>query len=161
MKSVRLLIETLVSLPEIVADYYAAIPEGELDGLRSAEAWSLRQHLYHIVGVQEMLLGRLTTMRTEARPVITPYFPDKDAEARNQFASVSQALARYREVRAQQVEVLRACTEADFAKPATHPEYKAYSIALLVNHMVFHEYWHLYRVEELWLTKDEYFERKE
>ena len=33
---------------------------------------------------------------------------------------------------------------------------KKYNFEIVLNHILFHDYWHMYRIEELWLTKDEY-----
>ena len=41
-------------------------------------------------------------------------------------------------------------------KTATHPEYAQYSFYILVRHILMHDHWHMYRMEELWLTRDEY-----
>jgi len=43
-----------------------------------------------------------------------------------------------------------------WTKPAEHPEYERYDLGLVVHHLVFHEYWHFYRTEELWLTRPEF-----
>ena len=52
-----LLESALEGLPRIIKDYAARIPEDELDIKRSREAWTIREHLYHIAGVQQMFHG--------------------------------------------------------------------------------------------------------
>lgn len=150
------LIETLRTLPDVVASYFENIPEDALDVRRLPTAWTLREHLYHICGIQDMLLKRLRLMLHERQPVITPYFPDQETEKLNQFASVVQALDRYREIRKEQLAVFAQADDEIFSRAASHPEYHQYSMGVLLHHMVFHEHWHLYRIEELWLTKDEF-----
>ena len=49
-----------------------------------------------------------------------------------------------------------AATPADWEKTATHPEYEQYSLIILARHILMHDHWHMYRMEELWLTRDEY-----
>ena len=54
------------------------------------------------------------------------------------------------------MELLSQLDDLDLVKEAKHDEYKKYNIEIKLNHMLFHDYWHIYRIEELWLTKDEY-----
>jgi len=150
------LLSALSSLPNIASNYFENIPEESLDVRRLPTAWTIREHLYHIAGIQAMLLARLDLMYREPQPVIVPYFPDKETEKLSQWTSASEALARYRELRAAQLAVFEKSTDEVFSRPARHAEYQDYSMGVLLHHMVFHEYWHLYRIEELWLTKDEY-----
>ncbi len=150
------LLDTLRSLPEVVSSYFENISAQALDLKRLPTAWTIREHLYHICGIQDMLLGRLELLLREPKAVITPYFPDKETEKRNQFTSVEQALTHYREARTAQLAVYKSAGDGVFSREAEHPEYQQYSMGVLLHHMVFHEYWHLYRIEELWLTRDEY-----
>ena len=41
-------------------------------------------------------------------------------------------------------------------KNATHPEYGIYTPEIMIRHIMIHDYLHMYRIEELWLTKPEY-----
>jgi uncharacterized damage-inducible protein DinB len=149
-------LETLRTLPEVLESYFRSIPQDRLDLRRTAEAWTLREHLYHVAGVQAMLLGRMKILRDDASPVITPYFPQNEPALADKFASVDAAFAEYRERRAQQMGLLDALSPDAWSKPGVHPEYERYDLGLVVHHLVFHEYWHFYRIEELWLTRDEY-----
>jgi hypothetical protein len=71
---------------------------------------------------------------------------------------VEAAFTEYRTRRLEQMALLQSVDSAVWNKPALHPEYERYDLALLVNHMVFHEYSHFYRMEELWLTRDDFLE---
>lgn len=151
------LLDTFVSLPAIIETYFKNIPAAALDRKRSADAWTIREHLYHIAGVQKMLYGRLKTIRDEDDPVIKPYFPDEETENSPFFDSIEKALEHYKACRNEQLLLIRQLTGSDYEKEAVHKEYTNYSIPILINHMIFHEYWHMYRIEELWLTRDEFF----
>lgn len=142
--------------PQVFANYVESISQDALDVRRLASAWTLREHIYHVAEAQDLLLARIRKIRAETQPVITPHFPDKDGSFRDRFSSVADAVAHYKRRRAEQLDEIRALTDADFAKPAEHPEYAQYNLGILIHHMLFHEYWHLYRIEELWLTRDEY-----
>ena len=152
----RLTLETLRNIPLLIEGYFKNIPETALDRRRTEEAWTIREHLYHIASVQEMLLGRIETIRDEERPVISPFFPETQTEQGKLYASVEAAFSHYRGMRNKQIETIRAIDAEALEKEAIHAEYSSYGIPIIVNHMIFHEYWHMYRIEELWLTRDEY-----
>ncbi len=149
-------LEGLEKLPGIVRKYFSNIPPEVLDLRRKKDAWTIREHLYHIVSVQDMLLKRIEKIRDEEHPVITPYFPEKQADQDKLYSSVEEALAEYQSMRKRQLDVIKVLPEAAYARAAIHPEYTSYSIPIIISHMVFHENWHMYRIEELWLTRDEF-----
>jgi hypothetical protein len=103
-----------------------------------------------------MLLKRMELICREDHPVITPYFPENQKEQSALYDSVEAAFTEYRTIRQKQIELVRAARAVDLAKEASHAEYISYNIPIIINHMIFHEYWHMYRIEELWLTREEY-----
>lgn len=149
------LLTTFHELPEIIETYFENIPEGVLDKKRDDKSWTIREHLYHIVSVQEMLYLRILKIREEESPVIMPYFPENELERVNLYESISDAFLHYKEIRGRQILLIKQLNNADFDKEAAHGEYISYNIPIIMNHMIFHEYWHMYRIEELWLTKEE------
>jgi uncharacterized damage-inducible protein DinB len=153
----KALFNTFRSSPRVISDYLRLLPESSLDQRRSAEAWTIREHLYHVVGVQEMLLGRLRLMREGPGAVIEPFFP-LEAEG-PRYPSMEAALDEFARLRVAQAALVKRLRPEVLNRPASHPEYERYSIDILVHHMIYHEYWHLYRMEEIWLTKEEYFDK--
>lgn len=151
-------LETLRTLPDVVESWFRAIPPARLDTRRRPDAWTLCEHLYHVAGVQRMLLGRMVVLRDSPRPEFIPYFPQNEPALADRFPSVEAAFTEYRAQRSEQMALLQSVDNAVWNKPALHPEYERYDLGLLVHHMVFHEYWHFYRMEELWLTRDEFLE---
>jgi uncharacterized damage-inducible protein DinB len=151
-----LVIDTLENIPQMIQAYFLNIPQSALDVRRTKDAWTVREHLYHIVSVQGMLLKRIEKIRDEENPVITPYFPENQVEQSKLYSSVEAAFAEYKALRRKQIEVLKSLGAKALAKEARHAEYASYNIPIIVNHMIFHEYWHMYRIEELWLARDEY-----
>lgn len=149
-------LETLRTLPAVVEPWFRAIPSDRLDARRRPDAWTLREHLYHVAGVQRLLLGRMVLLRDAPTPEVVPYFPQNEPALGERFPSVDAAFAEYHARRNEQMALLQAVAPAVWNKPAVHPEYERYDLGLVVHHMVFHEYWHFYRMEELWLTRDAY-----
>jgi uncharacterized damage-inducible protein DinB len=147
-------LETLRSLPAVVEPYFRDIPHDRLDRRRTPDAWTLREHLYHLGAVQPMLLGRMKLLRDSPQPEVVPYFPQNEPALADRYPSVDAAFAQYRALRQEQMALLEALTPEQWSRPAVHPEYERYDLGLVVHHLVFHEYWHFYRIEELWLTRD-------
>jgi hypothetical protein len=52
----------------------------------------------------------------------------------------------YRDWQRKQTEVLRGLTEMEFNKEVVHDEYIRYNMPILVNHIISHDYWHMYRI---------------
>ncbi len=151
------LFATFSGIPDILEAYFRNIQEEYLDRKRGESVWTIKEHLYHLAGVQELMYHRILTIKTEENPAIRPYFPVNEPNRASLFPSVEAAFNHYRDWRRKQTEVLRGLTEMEFNKEAVHDEYIRYNIPILVNHIISHDYWHMYRIEELWLTKDEYF----
>lgn len=151
------LLVSFKDLPEIIEDYVKNIPEDILDVKRNEQTWTIREHINHIVDVQEMLYGRILKIKEEEKPIIIPYFPEDELAAAQKYSTLAIAFEKYKEMREKQIALIRRLTEEDFQKEAKHGEYINYSIPIILNHMIFHEYWHMYRIEEIWLTKEEFF----
>lgn len=147
---------TLKNIPEIINSFISRINESDFDRKLNPESWTIREHLYHICGVQKMLLKRIETIKNDIDPVIEPYFPQNDNSIGSKYDSISAALIEYKTLRNYQIELIESCSEEELLKEALHKEYKKYNIPIIVTHMIFHEYWHMYRIEELFLTSDDF-----
>jgi len=153
------LLTTFTALPSIIETYILSIPEEVYDIKRSEEAWTIREHIYHICNVQEMLSERIILLIKEKNPVIEPFFPQNQQGRGTLFANVSEAIGKYKTQRKAQLEYIKNIDQSVLTHEANHPEYIRYNLPIIINHMVFHEYWHMYRIEELWLTKPEYLDK--
>jgi hypothetical protein len=56
---------------------------------------------------------------------------------------------------------LEAADGSTWQKTGIHPEYELYSLSILGRHILMHDFWHMYRIEELWLTRDAYLTKLE
>jgi hypothetical protein len=151
------LIQGLRIGPRLLEDFVSAVPEAELYRSRKEGFWSLYEHAEHLAVTQAMLHGRLERFFSEERPEFVPYFPDeqepKGEKKRNPIADILTTFARWRD---RQVELIERADEKTWRKQAVHPEYERYGFKILVGHILLHDGFHLYRMEELWLTRDEY-----
>lgn len=155
-KNLNGLIQTLKDTPKIISNYISMIPEKDLDSKRGDNFWTIKEHLVHLDFVQDILFERILKFKNEDYPQIIPYFPKDEKNLLNKFNSINDILNSYQNKRDKQVVLINGLKKSDFDKEGTHDEYKKYNLEIILNHILFHDYWHMYRIEELWLTKDQY-----
>jgi len=157
MTAILDMLEALKRSSAILADFVRSIPDEILMRKRGEEFWTIAEHVNHLAEVQSMLGDRIRRFLEEAHPEFVPFFPNEDEPIPEDLQiDVSIALAAFSEGRAEQIKLLQAATPADWEKTATHPEYEQYSLIILARHILMHDHWHMYRMEELWLTRDQY-----
>lgn len=151
------LIEGLKGSPLILLAFVQSIPEEKRHRRRGKGFWTIAEHVSHLAQVQPMLLERLQRFIDEDRPTFIPYIPDKEeAEDLPPVMETAAALESFARCRDEQLTVLDQADEDIWQKDGTHPEYDRYSFQILARHILMHDYWHMYRMEELWLTRDAY-----
>jgi uncharacterized damage-inducible protein DinB len=160
MKDIPDLMKGLESSARILSEFVQSIPADKMNLRRGGDFWTIGEHVIHLAQVQPMLLERLHRFMAEDRPEFVPYIPgDGEAEARPPQITVNEALESFARSRAKQLALLEKADEAVWRKTAGHPEYELYTMHILVRHILMHDYWHMYRMEELWLTRDAYLTR--
>jgi uncharacterized damage-inducible protein DinB len=157
------LLDGLRRTPNILSAFVKTVPENKLDLRRGESFWTIAEHISHLAQVQPMLLGRIERFMKEAHPEFVPYIPGTEAdEPVTPFRmEITAALQHFTEARNNQLALLERADQATWQKMAAHPEYEHYSLYILVRHILMHDFWHMYRMEELWLTKDAYLTRVE
>jgi uncharacterized damage-inducible protein DinB len=158
MQDIRDLLDGLRRTPRVLSEFVKTIPEAKLDVRRGQGFWTIAEHVSHLAEVQPMLLDRFERFMHEPRPEFVPYLPADgeeyaDTPERVDTAAALERFARYRE---KQVDLLERADDAIWHRTAIHPEYEDYSFYILVRHTLMHDFWHMYRIEELWLTRDAY-----
>jgi len=157
MRDIPDLIEGLKRSGSILAEFVKTIPAAKMNLRRGGGFWTIAEHVSHLAQVQTMLLDRLQRFMDEDRPEFVPYIPgDDEVDSRLTPMELDAALETFTRRRRQQIELLDGADRADWQKDASHPEYEQYSLYILVRHILMHDHWHMYRMEELWLTRDAY-----
>lgn len=110
-----------------------------------------------------MLTKRIERFMNEDNPEFVPFIPGEDkAESDTPLRmSIESALELFSCNRASQLQLLESADDIAWKKRATHPEYEEYSLYILTRHVLMHDHWHMYRMEELWLTRNTYLTRLE
>ena len=149
--------------PKIFSELVKTIPTDNVNVQRGDGFWTIAEHVSHLAEVQPMLLGRFRRFVDEEHPQFVPFVPGKVGEEPVAPASmdIATALLQFAEYREKQLILLENAGVDIWQRTATHPEYDAYSFYILARHVLMHDYWHMYRIEELWLTKDPYLTRLE
>jgi len=158
MQDIQDLLEGLRRAPKILSEFVKTIPEGKMDLRRGEGFWTVAEHVGHLAQVQPMLLDRFQRFMNEDHPEFVPYIPGngKDEPDTPPRLNITTALGQFAQYRNKQLELLESADDITWQKTATHPEYETYSLKILTRHTLMHDYWHMYRIEELWLTRDAY-----
>jgi hypothetical protein len=158
MQDIPDLLEGLRRTPKVLSEFAKTIPEDKMDVRRGEGFWTIAEHVSHLAQVQPMISGRIKRFMNEDHPEFVPYVPGngKDEPGTPPRMDLIAALEQFANDRNEQVVLLEGADNISWQKTATHPEYEHYSLYILARHVLMHDYWHMYRVEELWLTRDEY-----
>lgn len=153
----QVLIDGLRLNVSILSDFIAAIPEEQLHKRRNEGFWTIHEHLNHLVITQVMLCRRLELFIKEERPVIVPFVPDDKPKGENTAAKAGRELVEgFAKWREKQLQLIETCPAGVWTRTAMHPEYNSYTFEILVRHILLHDSYHMNRIEELWLLKDEF-----
>lgn len=151
------ILDGLSASPAVFEGFLRAVPKDALGRKRGQGVWTVHRHAAHLAEVQPMGLDRLRRILSEDVAVFEPFIPGNDEPAETPpLPPVDEIIARFAAVREEQIWLLKGIAPEDWEKAAVHPEYDRYGLLIFARHILMHDHWHLYRMEELWLTKDEY-----
>jgi len=158
MKDKQALLDSLAQAVTILNEFVATIPAEKMDLRRGAGFWTINEHVSHLADVQPMLFERLQRFEAEEAPEFVPFIPDDDAVDASGPPNMPTvaALKQFAEFRQKQLDLLIKTADRTWLKTASHPEYAQYAFYILVRHILMHDHWHMYRMEELWLTHDQF-----
>lgn len=161
-KGIESILRSLSDSITIFEEFLRAIPADALKKKRGKGFWSIHEHADHLADVQPMVLERLQRILAEDMPEFTPFVPEQDKKVEiKTLRSVEEIINQFRARRNEQLELLGNAEMKDWTRMAVHPEYDQYGLFILARHILMHDHWHMYRMEELWLTKDEYLTKLE
>jgi hypothetical protein len=160
MKDIPDLLESLKRTPRILAEFVGAVPHAKLDLRRGEGVWTVGEHVRHLAQVQPMLAERCRRFLREERPEFIPYVPGKGTGGPDvPEPTMGAALEGFARSRGEQLALLEKADAVAWRKTALHPEYETYTLYILARHILMHDYWHMYRMEELLLARDAYLTR--
>jgi hypothetical protein len=121
---------------------------------RIKDHWTIYEHLEHLTLSQNILLNRMKQFIEEDNPIIKPYGPGDDEHGKKY--SVKKLLEKFCGLRNEQIDLIKNADKNIWRKEGNHEEYKKYTFEILTRHTILHDSFHMYRMEELWIEKEEY-----
>jgi hypothetical protein len=122
---------------------------------RIKDFWTIYEHIDHLVVTQKMLLGRIQQFIVEDKPIMKPYIPEDKPIVENAKKSAKELVEEFIKLRDLQIGLVKKAKRNVWQKDGVHPEYSKYSLEILVRHILLHDSFHMWRIEELWIEKEE------
>jgi hypothetical protein len=155
MNNIDAVIDALRRAPNIVVPLVREVPAAILTRRPAPRRWSAHEHACHLAHVHALFFERLEYMLRDPAPVIRPYLPgEQDADDFLLQMDLDTALTRFAADRSRLVARLESLSQAEWARTATHGEYRTYSVFIMFRHLALHDFLHAYRIEELLLRPD-------
>jgi len=123
-------IEILAAAPDLLEELISEVPEEIRKVRRIKGKWSIHEHACHLAEAQRMIIGRFKRFKQEKK------------------------LADFRKNRLVMIDILKNYTSEDWHNEGSHPEYTSINPLLWLRHVLMHDHFHMYRIEELLLTNN-------
>ena len=149
-------IEVLKLNKNILKQFVGEMTENEIHN-KIKDYWTIYEHLVHLVQSQKVFLNRIIIFEKEDKPIMVPSGPNNDGsknEVENK-KNIKDLLEEFIKLRDEQIEKINIFGEKIFNKEGQHNEYKKYSFEILIRHFILHDSFHMCRMEELWIKKEE------
>lgn len=156
MQDIQMLIDTLEKGPLFLENLLASIPPTLHKIRRKKGKWSIHEHTCHLPVAEQMIQDRYRRFLQEDRPHFTSYIPGETVEDHLMEENLQEALEALVKMRTETIDLLRSFPQANWIKKADHEEYTDYGAYILLRHHVMHDHFHMYRIEELWITRDQF-----
>ena len=155
MKELKKVIAGLERSPNLLKEMLSEIPAALMKERRIPGKWCIHEHAVHFAKVQKTLNARLKRFMTEENLEIVPYVPGVSTPADELInADLKTSLREFSRDRTNLVNMLKRLKPKDWRKQARHPEYILYTPYIMARHLLLHDNTHMYRIEELWLTRE-------
>jgi len=157
MREVDAILSAMKESPVILRGLLKKIPEERLRFKRFPDKWTIHEHACHLAEVQPVLIERFKILDEQSDPQVQPYLPGVNIPDEHLIdMNLGEALASFTELRKELISLVNDFTDATWQRPVLHPEYEIYNGLILLRHVLMHDHLHMYRIEELWLTQDDY-----
>lgn len=155
MSDTTILITALENAPGVIIPLIREVPPQYLKRRPSPTKWSAYEHACHLSTSHGPFLARLDLMLSAQEPYIKSIDNSPEDEAGALLSvDLDEALDRYVRERASLVKRLKELSVEDWQRTAVHEAFSHYSVWIMFRHVLNHEMFHTYRIEELLLKKD-------
>ena len=151
-------LDLLSAGPELLKDLLKQIPDELLKIRRIKGKWSIHEHVCHLAEAQAMIMERFRIFKEVQNPEFKPYIPGSSETPDDHLLKMDfhESLEKFTVLRKELVSFLETFTNENWQNAGAHPEYKHFSPEMFLRHIIMHDHLHMYRIEELWLTNDEF-----
>ena len=154
MRDFEQILSCLEKTPEILAGLLTQIPGDLLKTKRLEHSWSIHEHACHIAtGDGIGVLDRLRLFFDEECPVFLPLSGESFPPDHLMKMNLDQAIDGFFKERAEVVRRAKFLDASLLEKEGKHPEYGIFTPYVMLRHRLMHDYYHMYRIEDLWLAK--------
>ncbi|MGB7070494.1 MAG: DinB family protein [Pyrinomonadaceae bacterium] len=155
MSDTAILISALETAPGVIIPLIREVPPQILKRRPSPAKWSAYEHAIHLSQSDASFRARLDLILSKPEPYIESIenSPEDEAGAMLEIA-LDESLDRYVRERASLVIRLKKLSPDEWKKTAMHEAFDHYSVWIMFRHVLNHEMFHAYRIEELMLKKD-------
>ena len=155
MSDTTTLIAALENAPGVIIPLIREVPPQFLKRRPSPTKWSAHEHACHISTGDGLFLARLDLMLANPAAFIRSVMPSPEEESGALLSvDLDEALDRYVIERGSLVKRLKELSVEDWQRTAEHEAFSHYSVWIMFRHLLNHEMFHAYRIEELLLKKD-------
>lgn len=142
--------EGLEAVPSLLRNLVETAPAERISARRIPGKWTILEHACHLTSIHPVMFERLRLFEEQESPVIEP------SEGLLPSESIDVALNRFAADRDQLIAIGRGLSPDILRREARHPEYEVYTPFHLFRHVLMHDHVHLYRIEELAFTREEW-----
>lgn len=155
MNDTAILISALETAPGVIIPLIREVPPQILKRRPSPAKWSAYEHACHLLQSDALFRERLDLILSSPAPYIRSTEPTPEEEAGSLLEiDLDKRLDAYVGERADLVITLKKLSPDDWQKKAEHEAFGHYSVWIMFRHLLNHEMFHAYRIEELLLKKD-------
>lgn len=155
MKDLNNIIIGLEQSPAILKHMITDIPTVMLKVQRRKGKWTIHENACHLAQAEKMINNRFRTFVNEESPTFDPYIPGDTVVDDLMQLDLEEEIENFITLRKDTVGLLKMFDQSIWKRKAVHPQYTDYDARILARHTLMHDHFHMYRIEELWLTKDE------
>ena len=103
-----------------------------------------------------MFIERFRMFKQHTEPVFDVYIPGKTVHEDLMSMDLDDSLGRFEGYRDELIGHAKSMDKDHWQRSGQHDEYTQYTPYIMLRHILSHDHVHMYRIEELWLTQDEY-----
>jgi hypothetical protein len=157
MEEINSICESLKKSPLFLENLILNYSEVDLKTRRIENKWTAHEHACHVcVGEKFAFHKRVELFLNENNPIIKPISGDDFPDNYYYNMKINDCLNEFHKLRDKTVSLIVGREDNFWNLEGSHPEYFKYTPKIMIQHLLMHDYWHFYRIEELLLTRDEY-----